>query len=198
MPITIGDVIRATAKMEWGGNDIQNVFHIQADASSAELDSVILDDVIADLDNAYSALVANLTTSFTFESVSVYNLTAGRYLGEDVWTTLTAGTDAATTALPIMVAALARFPTQTLGSQGRKFIAGWTTNDLGGFGELSASAFNATTLFATRILNGLTGTGWTGTHGNYQATPAVFRPYVRAVINTYWCTQRRRRPGVGS
>lgn len=198
MPVTISDVLRATAKCSWGGDDIQNVFHIQALASSASADSVILSDVIADLDNAFAAIQPFLTNSFSFDSVSVYNLTADSYLGEATWTTLTIGGDTTNNVLPVMNAALCRFPTQTLGSQGRKFLGGFTTGSLATYGELLSATFNAVTLFGTRILNGLTGTGWTGQHGNYVTATGTFRPYVRAIINTYWCTQRRRRPGVGS
>jgi hypothetical protein len=198
MTLVTGDVLRATAKLSWGSDDIQNVYHIIADSNSANSDATILDEVIADLDNAYSAVQGPMSNAVSFDSVSLYNLTADRYMGESTWTALTVGGDTTNNLLPPMVAALARFPTATLGSQGRKFLGGFTVGSLQTYGELTSATFNSVTLFATRILNGVTGSDWTGTYGNYVVATGVFRPYVRAVINTYWCTQRRRRPGVGS
>ena len=198
MPLAAGDVMRITVKMSWALSDVQNVYHLQASGVSANSDDTILGEIISDLETAYAQYFSLIDDAFTWDSLSVYNLTQDRFMGEDSFVGLSAGGDTSTYPIPIQCAAMVRFPTGTLGSQGRKFLAGWTVNDLDSDSTLNSTAFNAVSLYAAQMLNGCTGSDWSGDYGNWNDDLVRFVPWVRAIVNQYLCTQRRRRPGVGS
>lgn len=197
MSATIGDVIRVTAKMSWNQQDIQNVYHIQMQATTSESNMSIMTDIADDLEDAYGYLYAAMHDEMTFDSISFYNLTADEFMAEIEWPTLTTGTES-TDPLPMQCAALVRFGTDVLGSQGRKFIGVLTEANLDPDGTISAGLATAMGNFAAQLLNGITGVDWSATYVNWNETLSRVATWASAFVNLYFCTQRRRRPGVGS
>jgi hypothetical protein len=198
MPGNIGDVIRVTAKFSFDDEAVQNVYHIRLTATSTETDAAMLSDIADWLDDAYTYVYQAMTTAVTFDSINAYNLTAERFMGETTWPVLTAGTLTDTTSLPPQVAALVRFPTETLRSQGRKFLPpmgeavsdgtdGWTT------GTLTALAS-----FASSILLGVLGVDYSAYPGNWNEDLSRWAAWASSLVNAYAATQRRRRKGVGA
>lgn len=197
MPVALNEILRVTAKMSWGLQDIQNTYHIRVDSASADSDATILGYIATELDNDYTNFAAALHTGLSFDTISCYNLTAERFMGEVAWPVLTAGTEG-NDPLPAQVAPLVRFATAVLGSQGRKFLGVITTASLDADGTITSSLSNGMTLYAAALLNGVGGGAFSGSFGNYNSTLDRFTVWTTAFVNQYCCTQRRRRPGVGS
>ncbi|MCK5565988.1 MAG: hypothetical protein KAJ07_12140, partial [Planctomycetes bacterium] len=154
-------------------------------------------DLADHLDDAYAHINQAMPLALTFDSINLYNLTAERFMGEQAWPVLTAGTLASDTSLPPQTAALVRFTTNTLRSQGRKFLPpfGEVHND--GDDGLTAAGITAIGLWAADFVANAIGFDWEAAWGNYNRVADSWAPWVTALINTYFATQRRRRKGVG-
>jgi len=198
MAVEVGDVVRITAKMEQGGDDVQNVFHIQHNGSSSVADSTFLADAISWLDGAYDYINDYQGDALSYESVEAYNVTQGAPIGEDVWDTLTSGDDSTAQESPKQVAALVRFPTATARSQGRKFIGGLTEADLDNGGVLTSAFTTALGQWALDIIACFASDSQDFNLGNWNPTLSRFAAVTGAIINTYNAIQRRRAAGVGS
>lgn len=197
MAISIGDIIRVTAKMQWNEEDIQNVYHLEAQSATSDSDLTVLGEIADTLDSAYDYLDTAIPNDVTFDSIVGYNLTQERYMGEVSWPTLTAGSNVGDP-LPPQTAPLVRFGTDTLGSQGRKFFPPMTDADLDSDGTISSAVATALGNVATILLAGVDSGTWTMKFGNWNVDLARFATWVSAFVNAYYATQRRRRPGVGS
>jgi len=189
--------MRITAKMSWNQEDIQNVYHIRSSSTTTNSDATILGEIADDLEDAYGYIYAAMHDEMTFDSISGYNVTADRFMGEIPWPALTAGTEG-NNPLPMQDSGLVRFATDALGSQGRKYLGVFTTASLDSDGTLSSTLLTALGNFAAQLVNGVTGADWAGVYGNWNPTLARFASWAEAFVNIYFCTQRRRRPGVGS
>ena len=197
MAISIGDVIRVTAKLSWNQEDIQNVYHVRSNSATTDSDTIVLGEIADDLEDAYGYIIAAMHDEMTFDSISAYNVTADRFMGEISWPTLTAGTEG-NDPLPMQNSGLVRFATDVLGSQGRKYLGVFTTASLDADGTLSSTLVTALGNFGAQLINGISGASWSGEYGNWNETLARFATWAEAFVNIYYCTQRRRRPGVGS
>lgn len=197
MPASALDILRLTCRMSWDGEDVQNVFHLRMVDTTTETDAAMLSDLADYVDEAYSHINQAMPIALTFDSINLYNLTAERFMGEQPWPVLTAGTLASNTSLPPQTAALVRFTTNTLRSQGRKFLPpfGEVHND--GDDGLTAGAITAIALWAADFVTDVFGFDWSAAWGNYNAVMDRWAPWITALINTYYATQRRRRKGVG-
>lgn len=198
MPATIGDIIRVTAKMSFDDEAVQNVYHVKMTATTTQTDSQILGDLADWMDDAYTYVYQAMTTALTFDSVNAYNLTQERFMGEVAFPVLTAGTLTASTSLPPQVAPLVRFPTETLRSQGRKFLPAFGEVVSDGTSGWATGTLTALANFGVTILAGAVGVDWGALPGNWSEAKARWAPWVTALVNTYAATQRRRRKGVGA
>ncbi|MCK4959536.1 MAG: hypothetical protein KAT00_09040 [Planctomycetes bacterium] len=197
MTVQIDDVIRVTAKMSLGVEDIQNVYHFKATGTGTATDANVTIALAAGLDGAYDEIDLLFSTAIAFDTIEFYNLTQDTYLGELAWPTLVAGDDLGDL-LPPQTCMFALFNTDELGSQGRKFLGPTTHNYLGADGTPLGGVLTDLAAFAADLLVGyVTGTV-TMVPGNYRKSTASFFQWVLAIIPDFFATQRRRYYGSGS
>jgi len=198
MPLNSGDILRITAKMSLLSQDVQNVFHARAGGASADTDSNIVDDCAAAMETMWATIYGALDDRLNFDTVSVYNVTGDRFMGEVAWPSLTTGGYSTSKTLPMQAAALIRFPTATLGRQGRKFLGGLGDNLINDDSTLTSAFSAALVSFISVVLAGITGSDYSASFGVFNPDTSSFAAFVRGIVNAYCGTQGRRRPGVGS
>lgn len=197
MPVSPGQVIRVVAKMRQAASDLLNVFEAFHTGVSVVADLDVMDDVATWLEALYTVLQPLMSDTLTFETYEVVNITTDTLIGEAAWPTLTAGGDV-TTPSPMQCAALVRFPSNYMGSQGRKFIPGLTEGELGSNGLLTPAWQTALASFGLLVLSGLNIDGQLFLVGKDNVDKARFSTWQSYVVNDRAATQRRRVPGVGS
>lgn len=190
------DVIRVVVKMTQAAQQLRNVYDFIHTGVNAVNDEDVLDAVLAVMETAYGYVVSQVTDNLSFDSVEVVNVTQDALIGEDVFTTTTAGT-ATDQASPMQVAYLVRFPTNYRGSQGRKFIPGCNEGSLGENGELNTATQAACLAYALEILDGVTVSGELFVPGVDNPDKGRFAAYESAICNDIVGTQRRRKQGQG-
>jgi len=197
MPVVDNDILRVVAKMSLNGGDIQNVFHFQVgNADPSVTDANVFGGLNAVLDGAYTTLLPNISTGFSFDSISVYNLTQDYLVGEGPWNTLTVG--GAASHSPPQNAALVLFSTNTLRSQGRKFLPPMSNALTESDGTITAAGLAAITIWAANFIGTITGINFDGVFGNWNETQLRFAEWIAAIIKDFFATQRRRYVGKGS
>lgn len=197
MTVQIDDVIRATAKMSLGVEDIQNVYHFKATGTGTATDANVTIAIAAGLDSAYDEVDLLFSDQVDFDTIEFYNLTQDTYLGELAWPSLVAGGDLGDM-LPPQTCLFTLFNTDTLGSQGRKFLPATTHNYLGVDGTPLGGVLTDLAAFAADLLTGyVTGTV-TMVPGNYRKATQGFFQWVLAIVPDFFATQRRRYYGSGS
>ena len=197
MTVAQSDVIRATAKMSIGVEDIQNVYHFIVGGSGTPSDSDAMDAIVDCLDDAYAELELKISDEVTFDSIDFYNLTQETYMGSKNWTTLTVGGEPGDM-MPPQVCPFVLFDTDVLRSQGRKFLPPTTEgyNDPGG--GPTAGLLTVLALYVAEImLGGVDGTT-TFLPGNYRELTSTFIQWVLGRAPDFFATQRRRYFGSGS
>lgn len=198
MTVQINDIVRVTAKLEQGGDDIQNVYHVKNVGSGAVADATFLASAVTWMDDCYDYMDALMGDAVDFVSVEAFNITQGAPIGEDSWDTMTSGGDAANQEYAKQCCALIRFPTATAKSQGRKFIGGLTEALLDNGGVLTGAVTTQLGLMAAEILAGFVSDTQDFEVGNWSASKSRWAPWISAIVNTYNAVQRRRAAGVGS
>lgn len=198
MTYTNSDVLRVTARMTRGQDDVQNVFHYLVWNLAAPIDDTTGDNaIVADLDAAYTFLVPVIETGLDFVDIVIQNVTEGTPSRYHNWTTLTSGSDSGTP-LPYQVCGLVLFPSVRAKSQGRKFIGGAVEDSSTGEGVPAGAYLTALAAFGTSIITTTpVGTGGLLV-GNYDKDEIAFSGWTHFVVATYWATQRRRTVGKGS
>lgn len=197
MTVSVGDVIRATAKMSQGVSDIQNVYHFKASGSGTATDQAVMDALSTKLDDAYTDFNAFLSSGFLYNSIEYFNITQDEPMGDEDWPVLTVGGTVAET-LPFQTSVLCLFGTAVTKSQGRKFLPPMIETASDDAGVVSSAVVTAVTAYIVEIL----ATKVTGTinldPGNWNGTLVRFAEWLSGTINQFMKTQRRRVPGVGS
>lgn len=197
MAVSPGDVIRVVAKMAQAGQEIQNVYELFHGGSSSVTEAALLSDIADWLNVAYGFIVGRQSTAHTYESIEAANVTQNTPVGEIAWPTRTAGTDASSNPVPLQIAGLIRFPSNYLGSQGRKFIAGLTENMIDGNGILTAATQTDLATMAASLLGGVTSGTESFTFGKDNPAKSRYASFLSAIVNDVVATQRRRKQGVG-
>jgi len=197
MAVADGDVLRLVAKMSNGGDDIQNVFHVQVAGTGFGTNDDVLDAVSEQIDYAYTQFDQYLSDNLNFDSIEGYNVTQEEYLGEQTWPTLVQG-GSADEEIPPQCAPLCLFLTEVAKSQGRKFLPPLIKTHIDSDGTISGTALAAIYLFCTSILAGVDEGTWTAVFGNYRPLGEIFIEWVSAVARDFFATQRRRYQGKGS
>lgn len=198
MAPSANDVFRVTAKMSIGSDDVQNVYHLQAQGGAPASNAAVLADIANFMDDAYAEIAIGQPTSLNYDTIEVYNLTAEEYVGETAWPTLTAGTGADANLLPPQLSPLVLFLTGVLRSVGRKFLPMFVLGNIQTDGSLSSSALTAMAGYAAILLAGYAGSGYTLVPGNYRPLTELFIEWTEAVVRDLWATQRGRYFGSGS
>lgn len=197
MAVQSGDVLRVIAKMSWGENDIQNVYHMQVSGTNFGTNANVLSEISDFLDGAYLTFDQGVTDLITYDTIEAYNLTQEEYVGEQAWPTLSVG-GLADDPLPPQTCNLVLFGTNTLKSQGRKFLPTVTYSQLDTDGTVSSSWVTIIGNFAAYILLGVDAGDWTAVCGNYRPLTEVFIEWIESTVRDIWATQRRRYFGRGA
>lgn len=197
MPVNNGDVLRVTARFRMFDEDVQNVFHLQSNNTGSVADATADAAIVTWLDDAYNNLSAEISDELERVDIVIQNLTEGTPARFSMWDTYPTPSDT-NTPLPLQVSALVTFPSNTVKSIGRKFVAGFTEADNVDPGVPDSSIISVLSTWATDILSAITlGTGLLEA-GNFNYNTSTFAKWLFAQIATFWATQRRRRAGVGS
>lgn len=197
MPPAVNDIIRVIAKMSQGGGDIQNVYHYRIDAiPGTSSNANLLSDLTAHANTAYTEIADRMPDTVLFDTVSAYNLTQDEFVGEGSWTTLVDGDE--TTTLPPQNSALVLFSTDTLRSQGRKFLPPFSRGIAGDDGTIIDTVLADIAAYAADYIGTAVGSHFSGVFGNYNETLVRFAPWATAIVRDFFATQRRRYFGSGS
>ncbi|GAG64292.1 unnamed protein product, partial [marine sediment metagenome] len=71
MGIADGDILRVTAKMSVGEDDVQNVYHLEANVTGTPSDETVFDEIADWLDDAYDDLASSMCVTVDFDSIEV-------------------------------------------------------------------------------------------------------------------------------
>lgn len=197
MPVSAGDILRVVAKMSYEANDIQNVYHLFADASSSLSDDQIVLEIAQWLDDAYAEIDQHYPDTLTFDTVAVWNVTTDTFLGERGWPTLTNG-GSTVNDMPSQVSPLILFNTGINRSQGRKFLGPTGTSVLDTNGTASSQWLSDAAVWAAEILAGVVLSDANLLPGNWNEAKNRFARWLVAIVRDFLATQRRRYRGSGS
>jgi len=197
MPIADNDILRITAKMLIGEDDVQNVYHMKVNVTGSPSDSLVVEEILDYVEDAYGDLVSSICSTVVFATIEVWNVTQDSLLGEDVWPSLIDGGNE-TNQLPAQCGALVLFNTGQARSQGRKFLPPFGTSSGDDLGTIITASLNNIILYANRLLVELTGTGFTGAMGNWNPVLVRFAEWTGNQVRDLFATQRRRYIGSGS
>lgn len=189
------DIILVIAEFLLAGQRIMNVFH--AVPAGPIIDDEGIEDLEVWLVDAYTELVSLLANDLTFSSLTLRNLTDDIDLGTHSWPDLSTGSNTAEF-LPLGVAGLVTYPTQIIGSRGRKFIGGLCENGVadGNLNGATVTALNAFGLVTcTPFIGSASGETWAP---GVVTQAGAFRPFNGEVlVSSVPAYQRRRKQGVG-
>jgi hypothetical protein len=197
MAITVGDVLRITARMLFVGNQIQNIYHFLVETADAGDDDDWMADISEVLDTAHTNMLSRYSDSLTFEDISGINITQDEVLPIVAWDTLVVGVNVSDPLAP-QVAALAFWGTITPEVVARKFLGvfGVDVQD-GGImdGSTVANVLSyADDIEASVFPNAI---DRNAVPGVYRVEPARFTRLGLAQVNEVMMTQRRRTRGRG-
>ena len=196
MATGFGDLIRIVDKGLLYGSKMYNVYHSIVSGYGTVSDVGIMTAVKNWLNFIHTEMIDQISEDYYFETFSVYNVDDDYLVGEDPFTTTTQGVSE-TAPLPNQMAPVIRFPTQTKGSQGRKFIGGFTEGTTDGGGICDVAALAALTDAALVMLAGWADGTVVGNMCNHNYLLDSNRPWLSAIVNSVMGTQRRRKTGVG-
>ena len=200
MAVSTGDIIRVAARQSyWHSDDVINVYHYQRlDIAGDITDLQAMTDISTVLETVHGPLATYQTDNFYYEDLTFYNLNDDTSMGTLSWPTLTAGGVTQTLSLPQQSAALVSLRTGVPNVVGRKYFGGFSENDNASGGGLSAALIAALATGAANLIGQFVGTYGTWQAGTLNAPAGLVRPFIQAVVNEIFRTQRRRTYGVGS
>lgn len=202
MSITVGDVLRVVAIMQWLDGDIaMNVFNAVISGTGGPYDDLdIVDDAVAWLDLIYGEITAQVSTDLDGAEVRVYIYDTvdddWDEVGSDVWTW---NPTSAGEPLPRGVAALVNVKTLDPDVNGKKYYPGMTeagsTDGLWGAGTVTDLQDSSTEWVGT-FAGAVSGADWVP--GIWSPTRTNFYPFSGTIIvPTIPAYQRRRKNGIG-
>jgi hypothetical protein len=195
--IVNNDIIRVTAKMLWGGGQIQNVFHVEYSGTTQD-DVDFMDDVSLMIDTSYMLLQTHVSNAVVTETFAYYNISQDRPMGEQSWPNLAGFANSTGEHLAPQLAPLVLFSTYVSKSQGRKYLPFFTTNNTSNYGEVDATPLAAMVTWGSTFLGSVSLTVGSITFGNWNDNLTRFAPWVEVFAKNRLHTQRRRRASVGS
>jgi hypothetical protein len=180
------------------------VFHWIANISGEADNATVLSALASALDEMWGELESVLGDAIVFQPYSMsrvgWDSEEGKWLmqellGEAASTVEPANIDAVS---PNQIAATVRATTARPKSYGRKFVPGFSQNQMSG-SELISGAVIALTSFLFYYLSDITLGGYGTLSPGVPRTEAdTFLEFVTGVVNDIVGTQRKRKPGVGS
>src|SRR3989304_4991246 len=122
MTVELNDIIRVTARMLHAGTSaVQNQYHFRYGGAGSAEDSAIQTAIAERIDEAYTPLVPFQQDNFQYDDIQIWNVTQDRPMITQDWPILTLGTGNGAM-LPLQIACLVLFRTNTARSQGRKYL----------------------------------------------------------------------------
>jgi len=192
-----GDVVRVTAKLSHGVNDLRNVYHVLYSGTAPVEDEFFVADTADKLDNAYLEIVSIFPTGVQFDTIEFFNITQDRPVDEVVWPTMTEGDGTGTNAA-YQLAALVNFGVDAPRSSGRKYLGTLAGTVVGSGGTILAPHITELGLYAAELLADWFFENGIAQFGVFSKLYNRFAPYVTAGLDVLARTQRRRVSGVGS
>lgn len=199
MTISAGDVVKATARLEWGGSvAVQNVFYAESLAAVSVSDEDAMDDLAEWLETIYDSIAPYMMTTVAFVDILFYDMTGDRPIGQLSWPTLTTGSGVGhpTASLVSMVVTAYTSINRT---RGRKFF-GVFDNTLMANGLWVAALLTDMALAAGAWITSFTGgtSGQTWLPGVWRVTKIPhFTDFTEFVVRAIPGAQRRRKENVG-
>jgi len=195
--LTLGDILRVTAKMHFtAGSAVQNVYNLQFAQSSDPSQEAVADDIGEYLENAYSEVQGRMTNQLIFDEYTVIDVDLDLDVGTSGWPSLTTGGDVGDP-LPAQLAGLVKFKTNFGKHQGRKYLGVFTeTDNSGGYPTVGLQTDLAD--FGTAVAGlfyGSSGNGYI--YKVYDQVTELGLDVSLIVVPGIWGSQRRRRFGVG-
>lgn len=197
MTVSVGDIIRVTARFEIYEEDIQNVYHLKATGTGTQTDALHDEAVVDWLELCYNEFNGDISDEVDRVDIVIQNLTEGTPARFKQWDTYPTPTDT-NTPLPLQCSGLVAFPSDTVKSIGRKFIGGWTEADNDDPGVPTSGVTVSLAAYAYEVLTGFVTSGLEMYPGNWNNNTSHFALWLFATVAQFWATQRRRRAGVGS
>lgn len=204
MPILQDEVMRiAVRQRAEDGQDIVNVYEVQAGADSADSNQTMLEAIRDHYDSAYSNLNSNFPEDQTPVDIKVdiIELVGGikrivRNIGTISWGSLfnPGGTS---DNIPAGVAAVVLFRTIVGKVFGRKFLGQLMEGNVSG-DSYSGTITAAIALYIADILSTFAFTGATCSPGVLSTREGSFLFFQEGELSQFPGYQRRRRPGTGS
>lgn len=198
MSVDQNDVIRVDALLKYDGlNDVVNSYHLRPTLPGTISDVNAVTDILTFLEALYTFIVASINVIVTFRKVRVYNVTQDSAMGDALWPTLTAGTQAGD-ALPPGNAPLVVFDTAVKKTQLRKFGPPFSESSNNADGSLGAGVLTAYGNFANYLLSPQALTHQTWQYGHQRKNTTTFITPTSYGVGSVVGYQRRRRQGRGS
>jgi len=198
MAIAVGDILRITAELSRAGvDDIINVYHFRMDVINPGGDAVIMGEITAFLEDAYTIINSDIPVNVLYDSVSGINVTKNELLPSQSWPVLTAGTNVGV-ALPNQVSACVFWRTLRPKTRTAKFLPFYTQGANVGNGTIVAAVIVRMQSYGDQFVGPIVEGLSTFTYGAFNKGLARFTPVIQRVAAGVFRTQRRRRIGVGS
>jgi len=198
MAITAGDILRITAELSRNGlDDIINVYHFRMDIINPGGDGVIMAELTAFLEDAYTIINSDIPLNVDYDAVSGINVTKDELLPSQTWPVLNTGTNT-NQPLPNQCTPCVFWRTLRPKTRASKFLPFYTEGANEGNGIITSASLVRMQSYGDTFLGSLVEGLSTFTYGAYNPLVARFTPVIQAIAATEFRTQRRRRLGVGS
>lgn len=197
MTVNQNDILRVTAEMSIGVNDVQNVFHYQYVAVADVTDALALLDSAVIMETLYDIILSDIGDALTFDQVRVKNVTQNTLLGSTPFPVLIAGTELGAP-LPLPDAALITYPTAVPRTRGGTYFGGFTEIANVEQGNIASATVTRLLAVGVRALQEQNIAGRLYQFVLINRLLGTVIPLTSAIVHPIFRTQRRRRPGVGS
>lgn len=211
MAISVGDVIRVTSRLNASSlADILNTWHfivriVTAQPTAAQVRTAFqdwLDDVFDSLVNHISSAIdpIDLKVDRLVWNGAMNRMDIAENLYFGPWT-MASLPNAAGELLPTQLSGIVNLRTTRPQTVGRRFLPPFVEVDSTGGGAIAAAAIANMSLSAADMLLPITTVEFScepGVASQYSGADAHFWEFTSGSPNVRFCTQRRRRVGVGS
>ena len=197
MAVSVGDVVRITARMLLDGvDDVINVYHFVVDTNTTANDEAFMTEVAQEIQDLYVTINSRVSDRISYESVEGFNVTQTLLLPPRPFPSLSAGADAGVM-LPEMNAACCFHRTTTPRVRASKFLPPTTESSNDG-GALGVTYEALVQNFAAFLLAAVVGPNIALDYIAFNRALSTFVRVSSSVVPSRFRTQRRRRIGVGS
>lgn len=197
MTVNIGDRIRITARMEFGGvNDVQNVYHVSGVGGASETDANFMAAIALFLDTQYTIINPFISNTITYLDVLGFNITQNLPLPPIGWPTLVGGAGGGDATSP-QVSPTVFWRTSRARSIARKFLPLGSELDVAA-GILSTAFLAALANYGVAFVGGIPMGLLNVRFITLNLITGLTATYENALVPVDTRTQRRRRRGVGA